>query len=210
MHAQARTVIANLQVTIRISNQSGILSRYQIHEGYNGTEWDVVATEGQRGIEREEAGFPSHISQKFPSHPVPSLKVFRDRRGCGECTCDVSLSDLGPKSDVVIDLSLYLYIHSVRLQTSITFDKLPTMKFTSSQFIRDQYLAPKSVLKANLTGKTVVIVGSNTGLGLEAAKHFASMNPGRLILACRNENKGKVALESEWSHLYLYIYSPQY
>ncbi len=39
-----------------------------------------------------------------------------------------------------------------------------------------------------------MIVGANTGIGLEAAKHFATMNPARLILGCRNEEKGRKAV----------------
>ncbi|TFK54182.1 NAD(P)-binding protein [Heliocybe sulcata] len=54
--------------------------------------------------------------------------------------------------------------------------------------------APKLAVKADLTGKTVIIVGANTGIGLEAAKHFASMNPSKFILACRSEERGKRAV----------------
>ena len=38
--------------------------------------------------------------------------------------------------------------------------------------------------KADLTGKTVVVIGANMGIGYEAAKHFAAMNPARLIMGC--------------------------
>ncbi|KAG1730894.1 hypothetical protein EDB19DRAFT_1739666 [Suillus lakei] len=49
------------------------------------------------------------------------------------------------------------------------------------------------------TGKTVLVVGANVGIGLEASKHFARMQPARLIIACRSEAKGKAALaEIEW------------
>ncbi|KAG2139826.1 uncharacterized protein EDB93DRAFT_691911 [Suillus bovinus] len=46
----------------------------------------------------------------------------------------------------------------------------------------------------DLSGKTVLVVGANVGIGLEASKHFARMQPARLIIACRSEAKGKVAL----------------
>jgi len=45
----------------------------------------------------------------------------------------------------------------------------------------------------NLSGKSVIVVGANTGIGFEAVKHFAKMKPARLILACRNEKKGQDA-----------------
>lgn len=45
----------------------------------------------------------------------------------------------------------------------------------------------------NLTGRTVIVTGSNVGLGLEAAKRFYEMNPARLILAVRNIEKGEEA-----------------
>lgn len=67
----------------------------------------------------------------------------------------------------------------------------------------DQYTKNGPVATVDLTGKTVVVVGANTGLGFEATKHFASMNPGKLILACRSEERGKAAvdkLKSETSY----------
>lgn len=51
------------------------------------------------------------------------------------------------------------------------------------------------VVKADLTGKTIIITGANVGLGFEASKHFATMNPKKMILACRDEAKGRAAAE---------------
>ncbi|KAG8813922.1 hypothetical protein FRC19_002095 [Serendipita sp. 401] len=45
----------------------------------------------------------------------------------------------------------------------------------------------------DLTGRTIIITGSNVGLGLEAAKKFYALNPERLILAVRSINKGEEA-----------------
>ncbi|KAH0592331.1 hypothetical protein MHUMG1_09944 [Metarhizium humberi] len=42
-------------------------------------------------------------------------------------------------------------------------------------------------------GKTIVITGSNVGLGKEAARHFARMGAGKIILAVRNLDKGNSA-----------------
>ncbi|KAJ7140939.1 hypothetical protein C8R44DRAFT_692833 [Mycena epipterygia] len=69
------------------------------------------------------------------------------------------------------------------------------MKLTIGQIIKDQYKKQPLVAKADLTSKTVIVVGANTGLGFDAAKHFARMNPGRLILACRSESKGQAAMD---------------
>ena len=62
--------------------------------------------------------------------------------------------------------------------------------------IRSQ-VKPGPVLRADLTGKTVIVIGANTGLGFETAKHLATMNPSRLILACRSKEKGEAALQSK-------------
>ncbi|KAJ8482941.1 hypothetical protein ONZ45_g14774 [Pleurotus djamor] len=51
------------------------------------------------------------------------------------------------------------------------------------------------VQNRDLTGKVVIVTGANTGIGFEAAKHFATMNPAKLILACRNKEKGEAALQ---------------
>jgi retinol dehydrogenase 12 len=53
---------------------------------------------------------------------------------------------------------------------------------------------PETVV--NLTGRTVIVTGSNVGLGFEAAKRFYEMNPARLILAVRNIEKGEEAKKS--------------
>lgn len=47
----------------------------------------------------------------------------------------------------------------------------------------------KAALHADLSGRTVIVVGTNVGIGLEAAKHFAKMNPKRLICTSRNAEK---------------------
>lgn len=59
---------------------------------------------------------------------------------------------------------------------------------------RNKWFQPAlPVTVVDLTGRTVIITGSNTGLGLEAAKHFYEMNPARLILAVRSIEKGEHA-----------------
>lgn len=68
------------------------------------------------------------------------------------------------------------------------------MKVSAARLIWGQFSTVPPVETADLSGKTVLVVGANTGLGLEATKHFARMNPGRIIMACRNQTKGAAAV----------------
>ncbi|TFK54202.1 NAD(P)-binding protein [Heliocybe sulcata] len=68
-------------------------------------------------------------------------------------------------------------------------------QLTLEELILTQHAgAPKLAIKADLKGKTVMVVGANTGIGLQAAIHFASMNASKVILACRSEERGKKAV----------------
>jgi retinol dehydrogenase-12 len=49
--------------------------------------------------------------------------------------------------------------------------------------------------KADFTGKTVIVVGSNTGMGKEAARHFVRLNASKVIIGVRSLGKGKAAQE---------------
>ena len=43
------------------------------------------------------------------------------------------------------------------------------------------------------TGKTIIVTGANVGLGLEAARHFVRLGAAKVILGCRDVEKGEVA-----------------
>lgn len=46
----------------------------------------------------------------------------------------------------------------------------------------------------NLAGKTIIITGGNSGLGLEAARQFIKLGASRVILACRSLSRGQEAV----------------
>ena len=71
------------------------------------------------------------------------------------------------------------------------------MTFIYSQigFLYSQFIKTLPRPTESYAGKTVIITGSSSGLGKEAAKHYARLNAGRLILAVRNKEKGYVTKE---------------
>ena len=75
------------------------------------------------------------------------------------------------------------------------------MRLSFVQFIKDQRNPVPPVVHTDLAGKTVIVTGANIGLGFEASKHFARMNPKKLILACRSKERGEAALKSAFYHL---------
>ena len=60
-------------------------------------------------------------------------------------------------------------------------------------FIHRQFIYKPPVPTASFCGKTVIVTGSNVGLGLEACRWMVSLGASRVILACRNLEKGKAA-----------------
>jgi retinol dehydrogenase 12 len=49
---------------------------------------------------------------------------------------------------------------------------------------------------ASFTGQIIIVTGSNVGLGLEAARHFARLGASKVILAVRSIAKGEKAARS--------------
>ncbi|KAJ3254851.1 hypothetical protein HDU77_003913 [Chytriomyces hyalinus] len=61
------------------------------------------------------------------------------------------------------------------------------------KFLYSQLFVTPPVPQHDFSGETVIIVGANIGLGLEAARHIARLNAGHLVLAVRTQSKGETA-----------------
>ncbi len=64
--------------------------------------------------------------------------------------------------------------------------------------------SPPAIPTTSFAGKTVLITGSNTGLGFEAARRFLALSASRVILAVRSPSKGQKAahlLEADFPNL---------
>lgn len=53
---------------------------------------------------------------------------------------------------------------------------------------------PPTPADTSLSGRTAIITGGNTGLGLEAARQFLALGAARIILACRSLARGHEAV----------------
>ncbi len=63
-------------------------------------------------------------------------------------------------------------------------------------FLRSQFFSIPPYPTKKYTGQTIIITGSNVGLGLEAARHFVRLDAAKVILAVRNVEKGEAAKKS--------------
>jgi retinol dehydrogenase-12 len=66
--------------------------------------------------------------------------------------------------------------------------------FTS--FLYSQLFVKLPKPTKDFSGQTIIVTGSNTGLGLEAARHLSHLNAALIILAVRNQAKGEAAKQS--------------
>ena len=65
-----------------------------------------------------------------------------------------------------------------------------------ASFLYSQLLVKLPKPTKDFSGQTIIVTGSNTGLGLEAARHFSCLNAALIILAVRNHAKGEAAKRS--------------
>jgi len=71
----------------------------------------------------------------------------------------------------------------------------PNFGLTFRTFLHSQFLGTPSHPTHSFAGQTIIVTGSNVGLGFEAARHFYRLNCARLILAVRTVSKGQTAKE---------------
>ncbi|RYO84216.1 hypothetical protein DL764_009363 [Monosporascus ibericus] len=62
-------------------------------------------------------------------------------------------------------------------------------------FLYSQLFKGLSYPTGSFAGKTVIVTGSNVGLGKEAARHYARLGASKIILAVRSLEKGQAAKE---------------
>ncbi|PGH26386.1 hypothetical protein AJ80_01884 [Polytolypa hystricis UAMH7299] len=65
-----------------------------------------------------------------------------------------------------------------------------------ARFLRSQLFVKLPHPTTKFTGQTIIVTGSNSGLGLEAAQHFVRLGAAKVILAVRTVSKGHAAVES--------------
>jgi retinol dehydrogenase 12 len=63
-------------------------------------------------------------------------------------------------------------------------------------FFHSQLFADLPYPTTKFTGQTIIVTGSNVGMGLEAARHFVRLDAAKVILAVRTLSKGQAAAAS--------------
>ena len=70
------------------------------------------------------------------------------------------------------------------------------MSLPAGQYLYSQMIFHPPYPTKKYTGETIIVTGSNVGLGLEAARHFVRLDAKKVILAVRNLDKGEGAKKS--------------
>jgi retinol dehydrogenase-12 len=66
----------------------------------------------------------------------------------------------------------------------------------AAHHLHAQMIAKLPYPTQDFTNQTIIVTGSNIGMGLQAARHFVRLNAGTVILAVRNLGKGQAAKKS--------------
>ncbi|KAK4223159.1 retinol dehydrogenase 14 [Podospora fimiseda] len=80
-------------------------------------------------------------------------------------------------------------------QQKTEFQLKPNVGNNIYLFFRSQFFGTPPYPKTSFAGQTVIVTGSNAGLGLEASRHFYRLGAAKLILAVRTVSKGQEAKE---------------
>jgi len=65
-----------------------------------------------------------------------------------------------------------------------------------SSFIKSQLFTTLPYPTKRFTSQSIIVTGSNIGMGLEAARHFVRLDAAKVILAVRSTSKGDAAKKS--------------
>lgn len=85
------------------------------------------------------------------------------------------------------------------MATQAKFDISPEEQAGLLRFWRQQYsYKSQPVRGVRLEGKTAIVTGANTGVGFETCRQLLDLGLSRLIIAVRNEEKGKAAAHKLW------------
>ncbi|KAJ8130820.1 hypothetical protein O1611_g2802 [Lasiodiplodia mahajangana] len=74
-----------------------------------------------------------------------------------------------------------------------TFNNIEKRATLRSFLHRQVFKTPSLPQNVNLAGKTAIVTGSNTGIGLECARQLLDLGASKLIIAVRDESKGDKA-----------------
>ena len=77
----------------------------------------------------------------------------------------------------------------------LEFPIQPNLARCLGVFFYSQFFRTPAYPTSSFAGQTVIVTGSNTGLGLEAARHFYRLGAAQLVLAVRTVSKGHAAKE---------------
>jgi NAD(P)-dependent dehydrogenase (short-subunit alcohol dehydrogenase family) len=77
------------------------------------------------------------------------------------------------------------------------FDVTPEKQASFPRFMYNQVTAkPQPVKDVDLSGRTALVTGANSGVGLETSRQLLELGVSKLILAVRDEAKGQAAAEN--------------
>ena len=90
---------------------------------------------------------------------------------------------------------MYIKLASLYFQNNTLIPDPSAEMATFFDFIRAQRkILP--VIPTSFEGETIIVTGANTGLGLEAARHFVRLGANKVILAVRSLARGETAKAS--------------